>query len=223
MSMQSTVLEVEYPESDGRPMGETDLHRDWMFRIIEMLKFHFRGQRVYVSGDLLVYYEEGNPRKFVVPDAFVVLDCAPHDRRTFKIWEEGRVPTVAFETTSRSTRAVDEKKKPAIYKRLGIPEYFLYDPTADYLNPPLVGHRLGPRGYEPIKPDADGRLFCRELDIHLALDVDGDLVMLDAATGERMLTEAEAAQSAAESERSARLAAEAELERLKEELRRRGS
>ena len=36
---------VDYPESDGQPMGESDLHPDRMFRIIELLKLHFRGQQ----------------------------------------------------------------------------------------------------------------------------------------------------------------------------------
>ncbi len=43
---------IEYPESDGKPMGETDLHRDAMVRHIELLKQYFEGQQVYVSGDL---------------------------------------------------------------------------------------------------------------------------------------------------------------------------
>ena len=46
---------IEYPESDGKPMGETDLLRDWMFRILELLRFRYRGQRVYIASDLLVY------------------------------------------------------------------------------------------------------------------------------------------------------------------------
>lgn len=46
---------VEYPESDGQPMGETDDHRDAMIRIVELLKRHLRNQMVDVSGDLLVY------------------------------------------------------------------------------------------------------------------------------------------------------------------------
>lgn len=36
-------------------MGESDEHRDAMVRIIELLKNHFEGQQVYVSGDLLLY------------------------------------------------------------------------------------------------------------------------------------------------------------------------
>ncbi|MBW3541361.1 MAG: Uma2 family endonuclease, partial [Planctomycetes bacterium] len=108
MKLTVPPVEIEYPESDGRPMGETDLHRDWMVRLIELLRYRYRGQRVYVSGDLLVYYEEGNPQKYVVPDTFVVKDCDPGRRRIFKIWEEGRVPDAVFEVTSRKTRRKDE-------------------------------------------------------------------------------------------------------------------
>ena len=30
MRLSSPTVEIDYPESDGKPMGETDLHRDWM-------------------------------------------------------------------------------------------------------------------------------------------------------------------------------------------------
>jgi hypothetical protein len=30
--MSLALKEIDYPESDGRPMGETDLHRLWMVR-----------------------------------------------------------------------------------------------------------------------------------------------------------------------------------------------
>jgi Uma2 family endonuclease len=183
---------IEYPESDGKPMGETDLHRDWMFRILELLRFRYRGQRVYMASDLLVYYQEGDPTKFVVPDDFVVLDCDPGRRRTFKTWEEGKGPNVIFEVTSRGTRQNDEIWKPLVFARLGVPEYFLYDPTADYLTPPLKGFRLIEGGYARIEPDASGTLACEQLGIQLRLD-DGELVMLDAQTGRRLLTGEEAA------------------------------
>ncbi|MBP88189.1 MAG: hypothetical protein CMJ64_15975 [Planctomycetaceae bacterium] len=110
MSIDHSAIEIEYPESDGKPMGETDLHRNWMVRIIDIMQHRYRGQQVYVSGDLLLYYEEGNPKKFFVPDAFVVLDCKPGLRRTFKVWEEERIPSTIFEVTSRSTKSEDEGK-----------------------------------------------------------------------------------------------------------------
>lgn len=131
MSLPQAAAEIVYPESDGKPMGETDLHRDWMVRIIDLLRYRYRGQRVYVSGDLLVYYEPGSPSRFVVPDAFVVKDCDPGRRRVYKVWEEGKPPDVVFETTSRSTRREDTVFKPRSYARIGIGEYFLYDPTSE--------------------------------------------------------------------------------------------
>jgi hypothetical protein len=53
---------VNYPESDGKPMGETDEHRMEMVRQMELLGRCFMGQDVYVSGGLLVFYEQGNPK-----------------------------------------------------------------------------------------------------------------------------------------------------------------
>ena len=81
---------VVYPESDGKPMAETEYHRDIMIDFIQMLKHYFRNVNdVHVSGNLLMYYEEGNPRKSVSPDVFVAFGVSKKRRRTYKIWEEG--------------------------------------------------------------------------------------------------------------------------------------
>jgi Uma2 family endonuclease len=206
---------VYYPESDGRPMGETDLHREAMVRHIELLSDYYRGQQVYVTGDLLVYYEEGNPKKFIVPDAFVAKGVAPGPRRTFLIWLEGKAPDVVIETTSRKTKHKDTVLKPALYARLGIAEYFLFDPEGDYLAPRLQGHRLEAGQYVPIEPDGDGRLASRELDLHLKVEA-GQLQLYRRDNGERLLTAAERS----ERDRQACRAAKAEVARLREELRR---
>jgi Uma2 family endonuclease len=224
MQSQSTV-EIEYPETDGQPMGETDLHRNWMFRIIELLQHRYRGQQVYVTGDLLLYFEEGNPHRYVVPDAMVVKDCDPSLRRTYKLWEEKRLPSAVFETTSKYTKRKDSIDKPQLYEKLRIPEYFLYDPTADYLRPPLQGYRLTDNRYVRIEPDSSGRLLCSELSLWLRVE-DGELVMYDCESGQRLLTEAEdigaayeAERAAHDAERAARETAEAEIERLRAKLK----
>ena len=211
MSATDFVNQVEYPESDGKPMGETDLHRDWMIRILDILRYRYRGQRVYVASDLLVYYVEGVPRKFVVPDGFVVLDCDPRRRRVFKTWEEGRVPDVVFEVTSRGTRSEDESFKPQIYEQLGVQEYFLYDPSSEYLRPPLQGFRqTGRECFVAIVPDPNGDLISETLGIVLRLDNE-ELVMSDLQTSKVLATEAEA-------ERAAKEAAEARIAELQAEL-----
>ena len=217
MHVPQVIEEIEYPESDGEPMGETDLHRDWIIRILDMLRFRYRGQRVYVASDLLIYYEEGIPRHFVVPDNFVVLDCDPGRRRVFKTWEENKIPDVVFEVTSRSTRTNDESFKPRIYERLGVQEYFLYDPSREYLRPALQGFRLHDEAFTAIAPDGDGSLTCHTLGIKLRLDND-DLVMSDLQTGNLLMTEAEAERAAKEDERAAKEAAESRIVKLQAEL-----
>ena len=252
MSSVIQVTAVDYPESDGKPMGETDLHRKEMIRQIELLERFFEGQFVYVSGDLLVYYEQGNPKKFVVPDVFVVKDLEPENRRIYKLWIEQKAPDVIFEVTSRKSKKTDSTTKPKLYRRLGVKEYFLFDPTQDYLEPPLQGYRLVRGRYVRIAADRRGRLVSEELGLRLQAE-GGQLMMYRVDTGQRLLTEKEARQAAeaerAEAERArqaeaaarqaeaaarqaeaaarqaeaaARQAAEAEVARLREELRRRG-
>jgi len=204
-----------YPESDGKPMGETDEHRQEMVRHIELLEYFFRGQQVYVSGNLLLYYEQGNPRKFVVPDAFIAKGLSHRPRRIYKVWVEGKAPDLVIETTSRKTRRKDMTEKPAIYARLGVKELFLFDPDEEYLEPPLQGHRLAGTGFVAIVPESDGSLMSQELGLRLGVG-EGHLQFVHPETGERLLTGAERAEREAE----ARRALEVEVARLRDALAR---
>ena len=147
-----------------------------------------------------------------------MLDCDPGRRRVFKTWEEGKAPDVVFEVTSRETRSEDESFKPQIYELIGVKEYFLYDPSSEYLRPPLQGFRRhGGKGFVAMVPGDDGSLTCDTLGIVLRLDGE-DLVMSDLQTGDPLLTEAEAERAAKEAERAAREAPEARIAELQAEL-----
>src|SRR5215218_6188998 len=129
MSAIPLQRDIYYPESDGQPMAETDLHRDEMFDLIQALKRRYRGvPDVYVSGNLFFYYIKGDPRAVVAPDVFLVKGVEKRPRRTYKLWEEGRVPSLVIELTSDSTRDEDLSRKKLCYERLGVEEYFLHDP-----------------------------------------------------------------------------------------------
>src|SRR5437588_11746549 len=92
---------VYYPESDGKPMAETDVHRRLIVYFTTALENFFRDEpNIYISGDLLLYYAEGDPRKRVAPDVFVVRGVPKVNRRIYKLWEEGRSPDVVFEFSS---------------------------------------------------------------------------------------------------------------------------
>ncbi len=155
---------IYYPESDGEPVGETDFHISVIFYLRSALRFLFRQTNdIYVAGNMLFYYIEGNPRAFKVPDIFVVKGVAKHDRRTYKLWEEGVVPCTIFEITSASTRPEDTGAKKQLYESWGVKEYFLYDPLGEYLKPRFQGYRLVRGRYEAIYPERDRSIISREL------------------------------------------------------------
>src|SRR5687768_10788455 len=66
--------EFFYPEEDGEPIGVTPVHRDEMVRLIKTLQHHYADRDdVYVSGDMMVYYREGDPSAMLSPDVMVVF------------------------------------------------------------------------------------------------------------------------------------------------------
>jgi Uma2 family endonuclease len=210
--------EVDYPETDGKPMAETDIHADLMIQLRESLKSFFASQPdVYVSGNLLLYYEEGNPRKSVSPDVFVVFGVGKHKRRIYKLWQEGRAPDVVFEISSRGTWGEDLHKKFQLYARLGVGEYYVFDPEYDYLYQPLLAFRLEEGLYEAVEV-VDGRVHSDALGLDL-VDTGETLRLFDPRTG-RFLPTREEIEAAREQAEAAREQAEAELARLREELAR---
>lgn len=206
--------EIVYPESDGKPMGETELHRQEITYVIEALAHRFReAADVYVNGDMFLYFEEGNPRAVVCPDVMVVPGSSKAVRRTWKTWNEGgRLPSFVVEVTSRDTRSEDLGKKKDLYERLGVEEYFLYDPLEEYLSPRLRGFRRVGECFQPVRPRRDGSLDSQTMSV--TFRPEGDRLRLyETATGKPLLRADEAL---------VRLeAAEAELARLRAELERR--
>ena len=178
---------IEYPESDGKPVGETDVHRREILHTIETLERHFRdAPDIYVSGNLMFYYEEGNPSAVVSPDVFVVKGVRKGLRRTYKLWDEGVAPCVVIEMTSRSTRLEDKGNKRALYAQLGVREYFLFDPLGEYLKPPLQGFTLVDGEYAALPVESDGGIISRELGLKLYRD-ETVLRLFDLASGREVV------------------------------------
>jgi len=174
-----TERAVIYPESDGKPMAETDFHRDLMIDTIDRLNNHFKERPdVYVSGNLLLYYEEGNPRKFVAPDVFVVFGIEKKKRRTYLLWEEEKEPDFVLELVSRNTYRQDLGKKKKLYASvIKVKEYYLFDPDGRYLQPSLQGYRLIDDIYSEIQP-VNGQLPSDVLGLELAEEA-GELRLFD--------------------------------------------
>ena len=209
---------IRYPESDGKPMGETGVHVDVLFAVLDLLRRHFADSpRVAVLSNMFLYYREGDPRKVVCPDVFVTLNVPSNTkRRTFKLWEEGKGPELVIEITSKKTRREDLHKKFDLYRDvLRVQEYFLFDPLEEYLEPSLQGFMLVESRYDPIPWEGSG-LLSEVLGLRLERDA-MDLRFFNPVTGRRVPT-AEDLGTIAEAEAKARLSAEAEVERLRREV-----
>ncbi|NES24646.1 MAG: Uma2 family endonuclease, partial [Symploca sp. SIO3E6] len=166
---------------------------------------------VYVSGNLEIFYKQGIPSAKVAPDVFVVFGIRDYPRTSYKVWEEGgKVPNFVLEVTSKSTQENDEEDKPQKYAKLGVQEYFQFDPTGDYLNPPLKGRQLINGIYQPLKSTqlTDGTMSIQSKVLGLDLrSLNGQLRFFNPQTGQQLLSHEEA---------------EAEIARLKSLLKQQG-
>jgi Uma2 family endonuclease len=216
--------DVFYPSSDGEPMGETGIHVRAIAYLYYALRILFGTREdVYVAADMFLYYQRGNPRAVKAPDVMLVKGVqGNHERDSFKIWVEGCVPAVIFEITSPSTWSEDPGVKKQVYERLGVQEYFIFDPLQELSTLSFQGFRLVNGQYTPIVANSDGSLTSQEIECRIWRE--GSLLrMSHPRTGEPILWEHEiiaqlqAAQERAEQEAQR---AEQEAQRAEQEAQR---
>ena len=214
--MSTVSKKIEYPTSDGKPMAETEVHRIVMVdSIAKLSEFYAQTPDVHVSGNLLIFYVEGDKRIHVSPDVFVVKGVDKRLRRYFLTWEEGKGPDLVIEITSKSTKNEDLRKKFLLYQDvLGVSEYFLFDPFAEYIKPQLKGYRSVESVYQPIEP-VEGRLPSEVTGLHLEARAT-ELDFFDPATQAYRKTPEVMAQERAELERAGRLKEQAARQRAED-------
>ena len=215
---------VEYPSSDGKPMADNDTQRAAIMYVIGVLEVRYAHRPdVYVSGDLLLYYEEGDPRASVAPDAFVVFGAEDRPRQTYRLWEEPKAPDFVLEVASRSSWREDDGPKAALYRWLGVREYWQYDPTGEHLGTRLKGRRLVDGVYQtqPVLESPDGARRLESEVLGLEMRVRGEeMYFFDPVAGQRLLGHREE-HAARLRERAARL--EERAARLQERAARRAA
>jgi Uma2 family endonuclease len=196
-------------------MAETPIHIEAILLLYQALQDFFRDRAdVFIAADVFWYWEEGNPNARRAPDVMAVIGV-PRDveRRSFFSWREGgAVPAVIFEMASQNTWREDIEEKYDLYERLGVREYFVFDPEDAYLRPPLQGFRLRQGTYRRMRPDANATLAS---DLGFRLRGEGrSLRLIDGPTGQPIPTREEKAEQ--ERQRAERL--EAELQQLRAQL-----
>ena len=96
---------------------------------------------------------------------------------------EGRPPDVALEVVSPKNSPADLRRNKAKYLRIGIPEYFVFDPLPRESDPPLKCYRLQPGGEAWEKKTSWSGLRSKELDTDILVD-GWRLAVVDPETGQ---------------------------------------
>jgi Uma2 family endonuclease len=115
------------------------------------------------------------------------------DWDTFDVAAEGAEPVVVVEVTSPRTRANDLNKKVRYYRRARVPFYLIADATGrgSRRRLTLIGRRYTARGFQRVKPDAQGRIYLERLRLSVGVTRDrrggaDRLACFDAKSGEEL-------------------------------------
>jgi Uma2 family endonuclease len=215
--LQRASDEDLYPTSDGLPMAETGIHAKAMALLHDALEDFLpsRNSDAYVAIDMFWYWEKGVPKSCKAPDLMVFMDAGNHLRRSFRSWEEGgRIADFIVEMASENTwkDCVEEKKE--TYRRLGVKEYFVFDPLVEFLDPPLRGYRLA----NDYSDELDVGEGLRSDVLEAQLVVEGTMLRLvDLRTGQNVLTRLERVEDECERANQEHERAEQERERAEQE------
>ena len=208
-----TLPDIFYEEKE--PEEDSMLQELPIDRITHLLRERYEDQpEVFISREVFVSYDITNGSARVGPDLFIAFDVDVAGIRenlpNFWIWEIGKAPDFVMEVASSSTAANDLGWKRDLYQRLGVQEYWRFDPTGGRLyGQAIAGERLVGDRYEeyPVESGADGsaRSHSELLDVVFAWD-GAEFDVLDPATGLTI---------------DKRAAAEARIRELEEQLRHR--
>ena len=125
-SAVSADAEIYYPDTDETIMPEGIQHFLLSVHLASTLLAFFASRSdAKVFGNVMLYYEEGKPKKFVSPDLMVCFGLKEFPKRVYKLWEEKVVPSVVIEFASNTTWLNDVSTKLALYQKLGVKEYYI--------------------------------------------------------------------------------------------------
>ena len=203
--------EIIYPEQREDDTGETSIHAKLINRLVQMLLHFFESRNdVFVSPNMNLYYEKGDPNKWYAPDILIAFGVPNHERSSYNIWKENLAPQVIFEVSSERTWKNDISEKLEVYGQLGVEEYYILDPEFAYLPAPILAfHREEDRLL--TVPINEGRIFSPRLGLDI-VRTENDFRLFERTTGEFLRTLKEEVERSKESE--------AEVERLRAEIAR---
>ena len=179
---------VFYPENDGKPIADNMIQARWMRLLFSNLELMYaENPDVLVCTDLLWYPVKGDPKTNTAPDVMVIFGRKKYERGSYKQFDENGIPPqVVFEILSDSNKRDEMLAKTDFYRRYGVQEFYLYDPTlggfevlllggseiqvvsVEYeWTSPLLGVRFVPQARAPMEIYfPDGKPFRSHCEVH---------------------------------------------------------
>ena len=178
---------IDYESLDFNP-DEPHLPEDAMLQSNQVVEitalFHalftnfFARKDTLVTTGAIICYDPTNLNVHISPDvcvAFGVDADAIANRRIYLPWEAGKPPDWVLEVASPSAARADVGRKVSTYERIGVPEYWLLDPSGGELYGfPLAGFRMESGIYRPValtdEPDGILKGYSEILGLSLCWD-----------------------------------------------------
>ena len=165
-------LPEDVEEHEKVPVGGE--HHEFERDLEDGLRSRYRDRpEVFVGGDMLVYFDGPGTSQAtadrLAPDLMVAFGVPDRLRRNYVVWEERKAPDFVLEILSPSTKEKDIAEKPTLYRRMGVREYFQFDPDRR-TEPRLAGWRFdaGRARALPLVPVAATRgIYSEALRLHL--------------------------------------------------------
>ena len=214
---------VYYPEQRETDMGETSIHIKLLTELLQILDVYLkRRDDAFISGNMNLYYEEGNARRWFAPDLLIAFGVPNVHRSSYLLWREKVFPQVVFEISSEKTWRNDIDEKLEIYDGLGAEEYYVLDPEFAFLPAPLMAFHRQDGRLTAIAVD-DEKVYSPRLGLEIVRIRDNFRLFNPASQSFLMnLEESDASLKESEAEvingRLRAIAAESEIERLKAEI-----
>ena len=207
---------VYYPKEREDDMGETSIHAKLINKLLAMLLHFFDGREdVFVTTNMNIYREEGNPRKWFAPDLLIAFGVPNVERSSYLLWREEVFPQVIFEIASEKTWRNDVDEKLRMYEELGAEEYYVLDSESAYLPAPLMVYRR--QGENLVELDVnENRIFSPRLGLEIVHQ--GNTFRLFDPTAKEFLQNLEESEEQKRQYKLRAESAENEIERLKAEI-----
>ncbi len=183
---------IYYPDTIENDMPEGIKHFLLSVQLVASLLAFFADRKdAKIFGNLMFYYEKGNPQKYISPDLMVCFGLENAPKRVYKLWETEVVPSVVIELASETTWFNDVGKKLVIYQNLGVEEYYIYDLEYEYLPKPLIAYKLAEGEFEEVEIE-NGRILSESMNLEL-VDTGETLRFFNPETKEFLMTTEEMA------------------------------